>query len=184
MPDWFAEQCRRHPDLVLNPWRSQHRPVEDTTAESHFSTADGFHRHAVFYRPGDPDFCLLVDADGTEFTVTGELANKVTGILRRPNGGRWILTNESIDPVVVDPDDMTPVAVRGTRLSSDMWWHHFRVREPETSEKLRKITADEVRPLVEQARGNDGGVDKRLCEFVGDALNIDDPVLRLSLIHI
>ena len=60
LPDWFAEQCRRHPDLVLDPWRSQHRPVEDTTAESHFSTADGFHRHAVFYRPGDPDFRLLV----------------------------------------------------------------------------------------------------------------------------
>lgn len=181
LPDWFAEQCRRHPDLVLDPWRSQHRPVEDTTAESHFSTADGFHRHAVFYRPGDPDFRLLVDADGTEFTVTGERAHTVIGILRRPNGGRWILTNESIDPVVVDPDDMTPVAVRGTRLSSYMWWHHFRVREPETSEKLRKITADEVRPLVEQARGIDGGVDKRLCEFVGDALNIDDPVLRYAI---
>ena len=181
LPDWFAEQCRRHPGLVLDPWRSQHRPVEDTTAESHFSTADGFHRHAVFYRPGDPDFCLLVDADGTEFTVTGERARTVIGILRRPNGGRWILTNERIDPAVVDPDDMTPVAVRGTHLHSQMLWHHFRVREPDTSEKLRQITADEVRPLVEQARGSDGGVDKRMCEFVGDALNIDDPVLRYAI---
>lgn len=181
LPDWFAEQCRRHPDLVLNPWRSQHRPVEDTTTKSHFSTADGFHRHAVFTRPDDPDYCLLVDADGTEFTVTGERARTVIGILRRPNGGRWILTNERIDPVVVDPDDMTPVAVRGTRLSSYMWWHHFRVREPEASEKLRKITADEVRPLVEQAREDDGGVDKRFCECVGDALSIDDPVLRYAI---
>lgn len=181
LPDWFAEQCRRHPDLVLDPRRSQHRPVEDTTAESHFSTADGFHRHAVFTRPDDPDFCLLVDADGTEFTVTGEHARTVIGALRRPNGGRWILTNKRIDAVVVDPDDMTPVAVRGTRFYSKMLWHHFRVREPETSEKLRKITADEVRPLVEQARGGDGGVDKRLCEFVGDALNIADPVLRYAI---
>lgn len=181
LPDWFAEQCRRHPDLVLGPRRSQHRPVEDTTEGSHFSTADGFHRHAVFTRPDDPDFCLLVDADGTEFTVTGEHARTVIGALRRPNGGRWILTNERIDAVVVDPDDMTPVAVRGTRFHSKMLWHHFRVREPETSEKLRKITADEVRPLVEQARGNDGGVDKRLCEFVGDALNIADPVLRYAI---
>lgn len=181
LPDWFAEQCRRHPDLVLDPRRSQYRPVEDTTEESHFSTADGFHRHAVFTRPDDPDFCLLVDADGTEFTVTGEHARTVIGTLRRPNGGRWILTNERIDAVVVDPDDMTPVAVRGTRFYSKMLWHHFRVREPETSGKLRKITADEVRPLVEQARGSDGGVDKRLCEFVGDALNIDDPVLRYAI---
>lgn len=181
LPDWFAEQCRRHPDLVLDPRRSQHRPVEDTTEKSHFSTADGFHRHAVFTRPDDPDFCLLVDADGTEFTVTGEHACTVIGALRRPNGGRWILTNERIDAVVVDPDDMTPVAVRGTRFYSKMLWHHFRVREPETSGKLRKITADEVRPLVEQARGSDGGVDKRLCEFVGDALNIDDPVLRYAI---
>lgn len=181
LPDWFAEQCRRHPDLVLDPRRSQHRPVEDTTEGSHFSTADGFHRHAVFTRPDDPDFCLLVDADGTEFTVTGEHARTVIGALRRPNGGRWILTNERIDAVVVDPDDMTPVAVRGTRFHSKMLWHHFRVREPETSGKLRKITADEVRPLVEQARGSDGGVDKRLCEFVGDALNIDDPVLRYAI---
>ena len=181
LPDWFAEQCRRHPDLVLDPRRSQHRPVEDTTEGSHFSTADGFHRHAAFTRPDDPDFCLLVDADGTEFTVTGEHARTVIGALRRPNGGRWILTNERIDAVVVDPDDMTPVAVRGTRFHSKMLWHHFRVREPETSGKLRKITADEVRPLVEQARGSDGGVDKRLCEFVGDALNIDDPVLRYAI---
>lgn len=181
LPDWFAEQCRRHPDLVLDPRRSQHRPVEDTTEGSHFSTADGFHRHAVFTRPDDPDFCLLIDADGTEFTVTGEHARTVIGALRRPNGGRWILTNERIDAVVVDPDDMTPVAVRGTRFHSKMLWHHFRVREPETSGKLRKITADEVRPLVEQARGSDGGVDKRLCEFVGDALNIDDSVLRYAI---
>lgn len=181
LPDWFAEQCRRHPDLVLDPWRSQHRPVEDTTAESHFSTADGFHRHAVFTRPDDPDYCLLVDADETEFTVTGKHARAVIGALRRPDGERWILTNERIDPVVVDPDDMTPVAVRGTHLHSHMLWHHFRVREPETSGKLRQITADEVRPLVEQARGNDGGVDKRMCEVVGDLLDIDDPVLRYAI---
>ncbi len=181
LPDWFAEQCRRHPDLVLDPWRSQHRPVEDTTAESHFSTADGFHRHAVFTRPDDPDFCLLVDADGTEFTVTGEHARTVIGALRRPDGRRWILTNERIDPAVVDPDDMTPLAVRGTHLHSQMLWHHFRVREPETSEKLRKISADEVRPLVEQARGSDDGVDKRMCEVVGDLLDIDDPVLRYAI---
>ncbi|MCT1451989.1 MULTISPECIES: hypothetical protein [unclassified Corynebacterium] len=182
LPDWFAEQCRRHPDLVFEPQRSQHRPVEDTTAESLFSTADGFHRHAVFTRPDDPDFCLVVDADGTEFTVTGKHARKVTGVLQRPNGGRWILTNEHIDPVVLDPEDMTPVAVRGTQLHSHMWWHHFRVREPETSEMLRQITADEVRPLVNRARENgNGGADKHMCELVGEVLGVDDPVLRYAI---
>ena len=178
LPDWLEEQCRRHPDLVLNPRRSQHRPVTDVTAGSPFSTADGYHRHAVFTRPDDPDFCLLVDADGTEYTITGSDAASVRGALRRPDGGTWIFAGST----VLDPQNLRPIPVRGISFKRDMWWHHTRIRDAAVSRRLRSLTADDVRPLVDYARSeNTKNVSKGLCGAVGDLFDLTDPVLRYSI---
>lgn len=182
LPDWLEEQRRRHPELVLDPQRSQHRPVTDVTAESPFSTAEGYHRHAVFTRPDDPDYCLLVDADGTDYTVTGASADKVQGTLRRPGGGTWILTDWALQPAVLDPEDLIPVPLRGSHSHCDMWWHHTRVREPEVSARFRSMSADDVRPLVDLARTEKAvKVTEELCAAVGDVLDVADPVLRYAV---
>lgn len=182
LPDWMEGQRRRHPDLVLDPQRSQHRPVTDVTADSPFSTATGYHRHAVFTRPDDPDFCLIVDADGTEYTVTGASARVAQGTLRRPGGGTWILSTWASDPAVVDPDDLAPIPLRGTDSDCAMWWHHTRVREQEVSDRLRSITADDVRPLIDHAHAEQAArVTEKLCTAVGDLLGLEDPVLRYAI---
>lgn len=172
MPDWFDQQCRRHPDLEFNPLTSQLRPVCEETEKSPFSTADGYHRHAVFNRKGDPDFALIVDADGTEFTVTGALARSVFGVIRLPNGQPRILSTSRQDTWVIDPSDGMPTRFYGLEFNSSMWWHHTRPRDLEVSAKLREITADDLRIVVK--RFTKLHVDDDLADTVGHLLDIDD----------
>lgn len=182
LPEWFEEQCRKHSDLVFDPSRSQHRPVTEETSGSPYSTADGYHRHAVFTRPDDGQFCLLVAADGTAYTITGEYAPYVIGTLSRPGGGTWILAENHKGNWVLDPTDLMPVPRYTDEFPSFMWWHHTRVREPETSPILREITADLVQPLIDAAQGRDGVFrDDRLCQTVGKVLDISDPMLRYAI---
>lgn len=172
MPDWFEQQCRRHPDLEFDPLTSQLRPVCEETEKSPFSTADGYHRHAVFTRKGDPDFALIVDADGTEYTVTGELARSVFGVIRLPNGQPRILSTSRQNTWVTDPSDGMPTRSYGFRFNSEMWWHHTRHRDPEVSAKLREITSDDLRIVIK--RFTKLHVDDDLADTVGHLLDIDD----------
>lgn len=172
MPDWFAEQCRRHPDLVYQPHKSQLRPVCDETAHSPFSTADGYHRHAVFHREDDPAFALIVDADGTEYTVTGELARSVFGVIRLPNGQPRILSTSVQGTWMIDPSDSMPTLSYGLEFSNAMWWHHTRPRDLEVSAKLREITSDDLRIVIK--RFTKLHVDDDLADTVGHLLDIDD----------
>ena len=179
MPDWFAEQCRRHPDFVFNPRTSQLRPVCDETAHSPFSTADGYHRHAVFHRSEDPDFALIVDADGTEFTVTGSHARAVFGVIRLPNGQPRILTTIVGDTWMIDPADGMLTRFHGLEFDSKMWWHHTRYRDPELSARLRKITADDLRPVVQSITELD--VDGETAETVAQLLDTDEYVVSYAI---
>lgn len=186
LPGWFEEQCRLHPDLVFDPMQSQLRPVTEETAGSPFSTADGYHRHAVFTRPdddaNDDNYHLIIDADGTEYAVTGPLAGGVCGVLRRPGGGTWILTKERYgDTAVLDPADGIHTLAHGMVFPTEMWWHHTRVRDADLSERLRGITAEDVRPLIDEARplhaaGKDLGL------IVGERLGLGDTVLRTAAV--
>ena len=179
MPDWFAEQCRCHPDFVFNPRTSQLRPVCDETAHSPFSTADGYHRHAVFHRSEDPDFALIVDADGTEFTVTGSHARAVFGVIRLPNGQPRILTTIVGDTWMIDPADGMLTRFHGLEFDSKMWWHHTRYRDPELSARLRKITADDLRPVVQSITELD--VDGETAETVAQLLDTDEYVVSYAI---
>lgn len=179
MPDWFEQQCRRHPDLVFKPGFSQLRPVCEETENSRFSTADGYHRHAVFRREGDPEFALIVDADGTEYTVTGELARSVFGVIRLPNGQPRILSTSRQGTWVIDPSDGMPTLSYGLGFSSGMWWHHTRHRNLEVSAKLRTITADDLRIVLE--RCTDFDVDDDPADTVGQLLGIDKDVVNHAI---
>lgn len=179
MPDWFEQQCRRHPDLIFKPGSSQLRPVCEETEKSPFSTADGYHRHAVFHREGDSEFALIVDADGTEFMVTGELARSVFGVIRLPNGQPRILSTSRQGTWVIDPSDGMPTLSYGLGFSSAMWWHHTRHRDLEVSAKLRTITADDLRIVLE--RSTDFDVDDDPADGVGHLLDIDDYAVNHSI---
>lgn len=177
MPDWFEAQRRRHPDLVFDPDRSQLRPVCAETAESAFSTAGGYHRHAVFTRPEDPDFCLVVDADGTDYTLTGEHASAICGVVRLPGGLHRLLAVHGSRTFIVDPSDSMPTLHHGVQFETAMWWHHTYSRDPELSTRLRKITADELRPVIERIAAHTAtdmngvnDVDDEMRETVSDLL--------------
>ena len=167
MPDWFDEQSRRHPDLVFEPTRSQLRPVTDVTADSPFSTADGYHRHAVFSRPDDPDFVLIVDADGTEFSITSEYAWLASGVIRLPDGQPRILFRTHWGNAILHPEDGVATDFHGTFFDTDLWWHHTHPRDPELSARMRTITADDVRATLEYVADNAdvAGDDKRRGEL-------------------
>lgn len=150
LPDWFEEQRRRHPDLVFDPTRSQLRPVTDETTGSLFSTADGYHRSAVFYRPDDPHVQLVIDADGTEYHVTGTYAPLVRGVIRLPDGQPRVLAGNGRTIYLLDPDDLMPTVHHGIGFETPLWWHHAVPRDPELSARLRQITAEELRPLIER----------------------------------
>lgn len=169
LPDWFEEQKRRHPDLIFDANRSQHRPVTDETKDSPFSTADGYHRHAVFTRLDRDDYCLIVDADGTEYTVPGPYAPCACGVLRRPGGGTWVLAKPRRNDTVLDPSDLMPISCRGYGMSTGMWWHHTRPVDPQASERFRSITADDVRPLFDHLED--------LPAAIGQHLNVTDEQL-------
>ena len=185
LPDWFEEQCRRHPDLVFNPRTSQLRPVCDETAHSPFSTADGYHRHAVFHREDDPNFALIVDADGTEFTVTGSHARSAFGVIRLPDGQPRILTSMFSDTWIIDPADGRRTQFYGLEFDSKMWWHHTRYRDLELSARLRKITADDLsdvikhftEPHVDDDMADSDDFEVVIADTVGQLLDIDDYVV-------
>ena len=179
MPDWFDQQCRRHPDLEFNPLTSQLRPVCEETEKSPFSTADGYHRHAVFNRKGDPDFALIVDADGTEFTVTGALARTVFGVIRLPDGQPRLLARSAGDTWIIDPADGMPTRFYGLEFNSAMWWHHTRHRDLEASAKLREITADDLRMVLERCSNFD--VDDDLADTVEQLLDIDEYMVNRAI---
>lgn len=179
MPDWFAEQCRRHPDLVFQPHNSQLRPVCDETAHSPFSTAGGYHRHAVFHREDDPNFALIVDADGTEFTVTGSHARAVFGVIHLPGEQSRILTTVAPDTWMINPADGMLTRFYGHEFSNAMWWHHTRYRDPEFSARLREITADDLRTVVESIAGL--AAEDEMAETVAQLLDTDEYVVSYAI---
>lgn len=188
MPDWLEEQRRRHPDLVFDPDRSQLRPVCAETANSPLSTADGYHRHAVFTRADNPDFCLVVDADGTEYTLTGEHASAVCGVVQLPGGLPRLLAVHGSSTFLVDPSDGMPSLHHGVRFETAMWWHHTYPRDPEFSARLRKVTADELRPVIEhiasQTAAEVNDVDEEMRETVSELLGSpNDAVCRAVAKH-
>ena len=179
LPDWFEEQCRRHPDLLFNPRTSQLRPVCDETAHSPFSTADGYHRHAVFHREDDPNFALIVDADGTEFTVTGSHAHDVFGVIRLPDGQPRILVSSAQGTWIIDPSDDMRTQYYGLEFDSKMWWHHTRYRNLELSARLRKITADDLSNVIKHF--TEPHVDDAMVDTVGKLLDIDEYAVNRAI---
>ncbi|MBP3948523.1 hypothetical protein [Corynebacterium sp. Marseille-P3884] len=179
LPDWFEEQCRRHPDLVFDPLSSQLRPVCDETAHSPFSTADGYHRHAVFHREDDPNFALIVDADGTEFTVTGKLARSAFGVIRLPDGQPRIIVSSAQGTWTIDPSDGMRTQFYGLEFDSKMWWHHTRYRDPELSARLRKITADDLSHVIKHF--TEPHVDDEVADTVGRLLDIDEYAVNRAI---
>lgn len=182
LPNWFEEQCRRHPGLVFRPFDSQLRPAHAETANSHFSTADGYHRHAVFRKPNEKNYYLVVDADGTEYEARGELANRFCGVIRLPDGQPRLLVTQENSTLLLDPADSTPTLYYGTEFESAMWWHHADYRDTKFSARLRVITAEELQPVIQRISElhseDPQDTDGRMADAVGEILGVEDYGLR------
>lgn len=155
------------------------------TAHSHFSTADGYHRHAVFRYPDEEDHFLIIDADGTEYEARGEFASLVLGVIHLPGGQPRLLVKRRDHTLVLAPEDCMPTLYYGKDLTSAMWWHHTRYRDPQVSARLRTITAEELRPLVQRVTHlhaqDPKDTDGRMAEAVREILGIENHALRTGI---
>lgn len=188
MPGWFEEQCRRHPDLIFNPTRSQLRPVTKTTADSPFSTADGYHRHAVFTDPDDRFSVLIIDADGAEYPIKGISAHLIRGVICLPGGQPRILIHSVTGNALLHPEDGATTSYYGTQFKTDLWWHHTYPRDPQLSARLRTITADEVRPVLEIVAKhpryeNDEELPREILDEISEGLALSTPALCSAVIR-
>ena len=188
MPEWIQEQCKRHPDLIFQPFHSQLRPVTEATTGSPFSTAQGYHRHAVFYSPNSPDFALIVDTDGTEYPITGEDAQRASGVVRLPDGQPRILLRTDWGYSLLHPEDGATTRYYGVDFNTALWWHHTRPRDPQLSSRLRTITADHVRPALEYIAANiaaagDSKQRRKLYAEVSNKLGVNSPALCSAVIQ-
>lgn len=155
---WRLWLSTRYRDQSLLHWH----PAAPTTSSSLLPTKDGIHGWATLQHPDGR--ILHLGVDGT--TVNLPAGEPMIGMIRRPGGGHWLLTEQGRlctdegRPLPAAPDEAgKPHLLHRLGQRAAGAWHQLRVRDEAVSARMRGCQADDVAAIIAAAeevlaRGN------------------------------
>ncbi|MDO5082784.1 MAG: hypothetical protein Q4D89_05200 [Arachnia propionica] len=147
---WRLWLGTRHQGQSLLHWH----PATPTTTTSLLSTKDGIHGWVTLHHPDGR--VLHLGVDGT--TVNLPAGQPMIGMIRRPGGGHWLLTEqgqlctEEGRPLPVAPGEAgKPHLLHRLGQRAAGAWHQLRVRDEAVSARMRGCQADDVAAIIAAA---------------------------------
>lgn len=147
---WRLWLSTRYRDQSLLHWH----PAAPTTSSSLLPTKDGIHGWATLQHPDGR--ILHLGVDGT--TVHLPDGQPMIGMIRRPGGGHWLLTEQGRlctdegRPLPAAPDEAgKPHLLHRLGQRAAGAWHQLRVRDEAVSARMRGCQADDVAAIIAAA---------------------------------